>query len=102
MDGLTWVEPWQGGSSERCDTPVAPHNGSSPFGYVFDESAMTITLNGTGAHLGIPKVITGGEISSPNSAPQSIVYEIIDSTANSMTLKLDLPQGYWLFKLVKE
>jgi hypothetical protein len=102
MDGLTWVEPWQGGSSERCDTPVAPHNGSGRFGYVFDESAMTITLNGTGAHLGIPKVITGGEISSPYAAPPSIVYEIIDSTAASMTLKLDLPEGYWLFKLVKE
>ena len=101
MDGETWVETWQGVSQDSCDTPVAPHNGTSRSGFVFDENAMTITLNGTGAHLGIPKVITGAEISSPSDAPSSIVYEIINSTATTMTVKLDIPEGYWTFKLVK-
>ena len=99
MDGQTWVEPWQGVASEQCGSPVAPHNGGR-FGYVFDESAMTITLNGTGAHLGIPKVINGAEITNPSEAPSSIVYDIIDSSATTMTLKIDIPQGYWIFKYV--
>ena len=99
MDGQTWVEPWQGVASEQCGAPVAPHNGGR-FGYVFDESAMTITLNGTGAHLGIPKVINGAEITNPSEAPSSIVYDIIDSSATTMTLKIDIPQGYWIFKYV--
>jgi hypothetical protein len=99
MDGQTWVEPWQGVASEQCGAPVAPHNGGR-FGYVFDESAMTITLKGTGAHLGIPKVINGAEITNPSEAPSSIVYDIIYSSATTMTLKIDIPQGYWLFKYV--
>jgi hypothetical protein len=101
MNGETWVETWQGVSQDSCDTPVAPHNGDSLSGFVFDENAMTITLNGPGAHLGIPKVITGAEISTPSDAPSSIVYEIIDSTSTTMTVKLGIPGGYWTFKLVK-
>jgi hypothetical protein len=102
MDSETWLEPWQGGSSDRCDVPVAPHDGAGNFSYVFDESAMTITLNGTGAHIGIPKVINGSEIASPSEAPDSIVYDIIDSTATSMTLNVDVSWANWTFKLVKE
>ena len=99
MNRQTWVEPWQGVASEQCSVPVSPHNGGR-FSYVFDESAMTITLSGTGAHLGIPKVINGAEITNPSEAPSSIVYDVIDSTATTMTLKIDIPQGYWLFKYV--
>jgi hypothetical protein len=102
MDSETWLEPWQGGSSERCDVPVAPHDGAGNFSYVFDESAMTITLNGTGAHIGIPKVINGSEIASSSEAPDSIVYDIIDSTATSMTLNINVSWADWTFKLVKE
>jgi hypothetical protein len=102
MGSETWLEPWQGGSSERCDTPVSPHDGAGNFSYVFDESAMTITLNGTGAHIGIPKVINGSEIASPSEAPDSIVYDIIDSTATTMTLNVNVSWADWTFKLVKE
>ena len=102
MNDETWVEPWQGGSTERCDTPVAPHNGAGRFSYVFDESAMTITLSGTGAHIGIPKVINGSELGSPSEAPSSITYDIIDSTATTMTLNVDVSWGIWTFKLIKE
>ena len=102
MNDEVWVEPWQGGSTERCDTPVAPHNGAGRFSYVFDESAMTITLSGTGAHIGIPKVINGSELGSPSEAPSSITYDIIDSTATTMTLNVDVSWGIWTFKLIKE
>ena len=29
MDGSTWLETWQGVSSEQCGSPVAPHDGGS-------------------------------------------------------------------------
>jgi len=102
MNEQTWLEPWQGVDKERCETPVAPHNGAGFFGYSFDESAMTITLNGTGAHIGISKVINGSEITSSSEAPDSIVYEIIDSTATTMTLYIDVSWGNWVFKLIKD
>jgi len=102
MGSETWLEPWQGTDPEACGTPVAPHDGADSFSYVFDESAMTITLNGTGAHIGIPKVINGSEIGLPSEAPNSIVYDIIDSTATSMTLNVNVSWADWTFKLVKE
>ncbi|MDG2017974.1 MAG: cellulase family glycosylhydrolase [Porticoccaceae bacterium] len=102
MDGETWVEPWQGVASERCGTPVAPHNGAGRTGYIFDDSAMTITLNGAGAHLGIPKAINGSEMDSPSQTPDSIVYEVIDSTATTMTLNINVSWGDWTFKLIKD
>jgi hypothetical protein len=52
--------------------------------------------------LGIPKVITGAEITSPSQAASSITYEVINSTSSTMTVKIGIPEGYWLFKLVKE
>ena len=102
MDNETWLEQWQGGVGERCGTPVAPHDGAGSFNYVFDELAMTIRLNGTGAHIGISKVINGGELSSPSDAPHAIIYKIIDSTATTMTLNVDVSWANWTFKLVKE
>ena len=101
MGSETWLEPWQGTDPEACGTPVAPHNGADNFTYVFDESAMTITLNGTGAHIGISKVINGSEIVSPSEAPASVVYDIIDSTATTMTLNVNVTWGDWTFKLNK-
>jgi hypothetical protein len=101
MGGQTWVETWQGASSEGCAVPVAPHTDIDGF-YSFNEEQMTITLNRPGVHLGIPKVISGAEITSPSQAASSIIYEVINSTATTMTVKIDIPQGYWLFKLIKE
>jgi hypothetical protein len=101
MGGQTWVETWQGVSSEGCGVPVEPHADIDGF-YSFDEEQMTIRLNRPGVHLGIPKVITGAEITSPSQAASSITYEVINSTSSTMTLRIAIPEGYWLFKLVKE
>ena len=101
MDGLTWVEPWQGATAEGCDTPVAPHDGSNSATYALDTDAGTITLTGIGAHIGIAKVISGGdELTSSDDAPESIVYKVIESTDNSMTLEVNYSAGFWTFKLV--
>ena len=62
LQDTTWIEAWQGGS-DACGTPVYPHDGSNnPAGFIFDEVEGTLTLNGLGAYLGLPKVINGGEL----------------------------------------
>ena len=104
MNSLTWVEQWQG-VSDGCGTPIYPHDGRGRSSFTFDESAMTITLNGKGAHLGIPKAVNGAEYGAGISiaqAPESIVYDVIESTATTMSIKINIQGGkYWIFKLIK-
>ncbi|MDA3834188.1 MAG: glycosyl hydrolase, partial [Spirochaetales bacterium] len=71
MGTETWVETWQAGF-EGCGTPVAPHNGSTAATWSYDGSSLTIT--GTGAHIGLPKVINGNEINDPANAAEEITY----------------------------
>lgn len=99
----TWVEAWQSGVDDGCGTPVAPHDGSATATYTYDEGAGTVTVNGTGAYLGIPKPYNGGELTSPDDAPESITYIIeLQDGGNTMILDLDIGGGWWRFKLVKE
>lgn len=98
----TWIEGWQGGSN-ACGSPVAPHNGSVAATYTYDKNAGTVTLNGIGAYLGIPKVYNGGELSNPANAPASITYEIeLLENETVMILDISIGGGWWRFKLVKE
>merc|ERR1712000_17612 len=78
----TWVEGWQGGS-DACGTPVAPYDGTASATYTYNESAGTITINGTGAYIGLPKANNEGEL--PNVAvPSTITYNV--SLENSTTM----------------
>jgi len=55
-----------------------------------------------GAHLGIPKVVSGGdELTDPSQAATSIIYKIVNSSATSLTVQVAFSAGYWTFKLVK-
>jgi hypothetical protein len=54
----TWLEGWQG-VAEGCGAPVAPHDGSGAATWSSDGS--TVTLDGTGAFMGLAKVHNGGE-----------------------------------------
>ena len=74
MDGSTWLEDWQGVTSEQCGTPVAPHDGTGT--YTWAMSGDTLTISGTGGHLGLPKAVNGGEISTGAAVPTSISYII--------------------------
>lgn len=99
----TWVEAWQGMDPDACGVPVAPHNGSNSATFDYDEGAGTVTLNGVGAYLGIPKAINDGELTSPDQAPESITYEIMLSDDGSeMTLDIFIGVGWWRFILIKE
>jgi hypothetical protein len=102
----TWVEGWQGGA-DACEAPVAPHDGSAAATYVFDQGAGTVTLNGTGAYLGIPKAVNGAELTDPSEAPASVTY-IIEFSENETIMTVDIHiaegtgEGWWRFKMVKE
>ncbi|WP_321516819.1 hypothetical protein [Marinifilum fragile] len=98
----TWVEDWQGGSN-ACGTPVAPHDGSNSATFTYDKVAGTITLEGVGAYLGIPKAYNGGELANPADAPASISYDVTLSENNTvMTLDINVGgDAWWRFKLVK-
>ena len=99
MGGLTWLETWQDGS-EGCGAPVAPHDGSNPATYVYDASVGTLTVSGEGAHIGLTKVVNGGEVSNGAPVPASITYEVSELTDSSMTVDINYSDGYWRFKMV--
>ena len=101
MGAETWVEGWQGGG-DACAAPVAPHDGSASATYVYDADAATITVNGVGAHIGLPKVHNNGELAASADAVSSITYSISEMTASAMTLQVNYSgDAIWQFKLVK-
>ena len=103
MGDKTWLEEWQGGEvSEDCGAPVAPHDGSAVGTYSYDETAGTLTVTGTGAHIGLPKVVNGGEISTGAAVADLITYEVTEITDTTMTLDISIGAGWWRYKLVKE
>ncbi len=100
----SWIEGWQGNDPEGCASPVFPHDGTASATYVYDSAAGTITIDGTGAFLGLSKVINGAELGSPGDAPTSVTY-LAELSADGNTLELDIEVadgGYWAFKLVKD
>ncbi|MEL7185496.1 MAG: hypothetical protein AAFN50_03535, partial [Pseudomonadota bacterium] len=99
----TWLEPFQGVAAEMCGAPVAPHDGSAPGTYDFDDAAGTLTINGTGLHLGLAKVVNGMELQTPGAAPASITYnvEILDATTLTVTIETN-PGEWWTFRFAKE
>lgn len=97
----TWVETWQGGS-DNCGTPVAPHNGSGLANFIYEASSSMLTINGTGAYIGLPKAVNTGEI--PNVAvPNSISYNITFIDADTLSVYIEAGSGvFWQYKLVRE
>lgn len=97
----TWLEDWQG-IKDACGPAVAPHDGKTAATYLYDAVAKTITLNGKGSYLGIPKANNAGEL--PNVAvPNSIVYNVtLTDNNNTMNLVIESGSGvFWSFKLVR-
>ena len=100
----TWIEPWQGPAVEGCAAPVFPHDGTATASYTFDEKSGSITINGKGAYLGLPKAYNGGELQSPEEAKDEITY-LAEISPDGRTLDLDIQiwgGAYWSFKLVRD
>ena len=99
MNGETWLEAWQGVESDQCGTPVAPHDGSNAATWEYDAANGTITLNGLGAYLGLPKAVNAGEL--PNvDVPESVTYNVTLEDG-FMTVVIEAGTGvFWTYKLV--
>ena len=96
----SWIEGWQGGG-DACGAPVAPHDGSGAATFVYDDGAGTVTLNGTGAYIGLPKANNQGEL--PNVAvPGSITYNVTFIDSNTINVTIEAGSGvWWQYKLIK-
>ena len=98
----TWLEPFQGVAAESCGAPVAPHDGSNPAIFDYDEDASTLTLNGKGAHLGLAKVVNGAELADPAAAPQSVTYDVATLDGDTMVVTIEaIPGNWWTFRLAR-
>lgn len=104
QDGETWLETWQA-AAEECGVPVAPHDGSAAGRYIYNSVDQTLTILGTGSHVGIPKAVNGAELDDPLATPDSVTYDVLDLEGNSMTVTVDVAgdgSSWWTFKLAKE
>ncbi|WP_298778935.1 hypothetical protein [uncultured Polaribacter sp.] len=99
----TWLEGWQG-TADACGSAVAPHNGSIAATFIYDASTNTVTLNGKGSYLGIPKANNSGELDDPANAPDSITYNVtLSNNDTEMEAIIEAGSGvFWTFKLVKQ
>ena len=95
----TWLEGWQGVDGEQCGAPVAPHDGSNPATWEYNDASGEVTLTGLGAYLGLPKAVNAGEL--PNvDVPESVTY-MATLDGDMMTLVIECGTGvFWTFKLV--
>lgn len=99
----TWLEAWQGQDPDACGTPVFPHDGSASATYTYDEGAGTVTINGTGAFLGLAKVFNGGELANPSGAVDSIEYIVEFENADTIIVDIAVEgDGWWRYKFVRQ
>lgn len=100
----TWLEAWQSTPGEECGAPVAPHDGSGSYTWTYDNMASTITIDGTGGYLGIPKAVNAGEIgNNVAEAPASVTYLVTALSATQMTIDIEAGAGvWWRFEMTKQ
>ena len=102
MGGETFVEAWQGGA-DACAAPVAPHDGSTTGSFDYDADAGTLTINGLGSHIALPKAVNGEELSSIADTPESVTYDVLTVGSDSMTVTVEAGAGvFWSFRLKKD
>lgn len=103
----TWLENWQTNAGDFCGAPIAPVNGGS-FTYSFN--GATLTVNGTAAYLGLPKVTNAGELGNHIGATDfqsSITYQVQSVTETGselrMELRIETTAGvHWTFRLIRQ
>ncbi|TRO65740.1 hypothetical protein [Christiangramia sabulilitoris] len=100
----TILEPFQGVETQVCGVPVAPHDGTNPATYTYDQINGTITLNGKGSFLGLAKVVNGRELEDPNDAPDSITYHVFFSdNGDRMIVSIESNPGlFWTYTMIKD
>ena len=98
----TWLETWQGVGADGCGAPVAPHDGTNPATFSYDEGAGTLVLDGLGAYLGLAKAVNGEELASPGAAPESVTYDVLTLDGDNMTVAVEAGDSvWWTFRLIR-
>jgi hypothetical protein len=97
----TWLEGWQEGvDAEGCGAPVAPHNGTNPATYSYDEETGILTIVGQGAYVGLAKAHNGGEDGFPVDDTITYMVEFVDD--NTILMDIEAGSGvWWRYNLVK-
>ena len=97
----TWLEDWQAGS-EQCGPPLAPHDGSTTGAWDYDETTQTLTLNGAGLHIGLPRTVNGGDLPGV-PVPDSVTYNVVSLDGPSMSVAIETEAGvWWTYYLMRE
>lgn len=104
-----WSEEVQGQCIDETQTDlmVGPNDedlsawASGDFTYNFDPTAGTLTVNGLGAHIGLPKVGTNGEFGTPQGSVEYTVTMLeTEGSVDKLVLETTIDGGYWQFFLV--
>jgi PKD repeat protein len=99
-DGNGNVTPADLGVSPGCQPASAwptKYKGWSSGSHRFTVNANELTVVGTGAWIGLYKVGTGAEVTTPQA---SVTYKIKELTANKLVLLANFGPGFWQFTLV--
>jgi hypothetical protein len=102
MEGWTWLENWQSGDVERCGFPQSPFDGSTQdMTYIWDTENETLTLEGKGAHIALPRVANGVE--NKGVPVEKVVYKLDRANDCLITLNIESggPSPWWHFEIEK-
>ncbi|MGF1507933.1 MAG: hypothetical protein ACFB9M_00370 [Myxococcota bacterium] len=72
--------------------------------WAYDKDAGTLTITGSGANIGLSNRTNVAELSTPNDAPDSIVYTVDPVDANNVTSIIETGTGsgvWWQYRLTK-
>ena len=100
----TWQEGgWDAVDVEGCGTALAPFDGSGSATWAHNTEDGTVTLNGTGAFLGISRVANGVEMKDVAEAPESVTYSAvtISDDKDYFTVQINMGPGFWRFKFAR-
>jgi hypothetical protein len=50
----------------------------------------------------LAKVFTGGELTDPADAPESITYNIVELIGDSLTVRISTGGGWWEYVFLKD
>jgi len=107
-EGDIWGEDYMGFNFECVDetllsTELAPWAAGTHSYSLTEDVINTLTINGLGAFIGLPKVANGQEVTTPQS---SITYDITQMVSGPdgdlLELVVNFGPGIWRFRLVSE
>ena len=95
------VDETDSGSMINVDGVDISAWGSGTHSFTYDASSGELTVTGLGAHVGLPKVATNGEVNTPQEFVTYTVTKLeTEGAIDKMTVETYFDGGYWQFNLV--